>query len=127
MASKTGVSAALSVRFLGRNLPRAAIYLLGNLAVAAAFFLLMQQVESAQHTQMMDVYWGNNFVDFSKPAARSWFWEHMVPAYKSGIQYFWNDEADSIGNAQFPNFQNADMQRAMYEGARAAGNIRYFP
>ena len=63
-------------------------------------------------------------VDFSKPAARSWFWEHMVPAYKSGIQYFWNDEADSIGNAQFPNFQNADMQRAMYEGARATGNQR---
>jgi alpha-glucosidase len=63
-------------------------------------------------------------VDFSKPAARTWFWEHMVPAYKSGIQYFWNDEADSIGNAQFPNFQNADMQRAMYEGARANGNQR---
>jgi alpha-glucosidase (family GH31 glycosyl hydrolase) len=63
-------------------------------------------------------------IDFSKPAARSWFWEHMVPAYKSGIQYFWNDEADSIGNAQFPNFQNADMQRAMYEGARATGNQR---
>ena len=63
-------------------------------------------------------------VDFSKPAARSWFWEHMVPAYRSGIQYFWNDEADSIGNAQFPNFQNADMQRAMYEGARATGNQR---
>jgi alpha-glucosidase (family GH31 glycosyl hydrolase) len=63
-------------------------------------------------------------VDFSKPSARSWFWEHMVPAYKSGIQYFWNDEADSIGNAQFPNFQNANMQRAMYEGARSLGDQR---
>ncbi len=63
-------------------------------------------------------------IDFSKLAARSWFWEHMVPAYKSGLQYFWNDEADSIGNAQFPNFQNADMQRAMYEGARSIGDQR---
>jgi alpha-glucosidase (family GH31 glycosyl hydrolase) len=63
-------------------------------------------------------------VDFSKPAARSWFWDHMIPSYKSGIQYFWNDEADSIGNAQFPNFQNADMQRAMYEGARSLGDQR---
>ncbi len=30
-------------------------------------------------------------IDFSKPAARAWFWEHMIPAYRSGIQYFWND------------------------------------
>lgn len=63
-------------------------------------------------------------IDFSKPAARAWFWEHMIPAYRSGIQYFWNDEADSIGNAFFPNFQHANMQRAMYEGARSLGNQR---
>ncbi len=63
-------------------------------------------------------------VDFSKPAARAWFWEHMIPAYRAGLQYFWNDEADSNGNAQFPNFQHADMQRAMYEGARSIGDQR---
>ena len=63
-------------------------------------------------------------IDFSSPTARSWFWEHMVPAYRAGLQYFWNDEADSIGNAMFPNFQHTDMQRAMYDGARSAGDQR---
>ena len=63
-------------------------------------------------------------IDFSKPAARSWYWEHMVPAYRSGIQYFWNDEADSIGNAFFPNFQHANMERAMYEGTRSLADQR---
>jgi alpha-glucosidase (family GH31 glycosyl hydrolase) len=63
-------------------------------------------------------------IDFSKPTARTWFWDHMVPAYRSGMQYFWNDEADSIGNAMFPNFQNADMQRAMYDGQRSIGDQR---
>jgi alpha-glucosidase (family GH31 glycosyl hydrolase) len=63
-------------------------------------------------------------VDFSNPTARSWFWEHMVPAYRAGLKYFWNDEADSIGNAMFPNFQHADMQRAMYDGARSLGDQR---
>ena len=63
-------------------------------------------------------------IDFSKPAARAWLWEHMIPAYRSGIQYFWNDEADSIGNTFFPNYQHANMQRAMYEGARSLGNQR---
>jgi alpha-glucosidase (family GH31 glycosyl hydrolase) len=63
-------------------------------------------------------------IDFSDPMSRSWFWDHMVPAYQSGIQYFWNDEADSIGNALFPNFQNANMERAMYDGARSIGDQR---
>ncbi len=65
-------------------------------------------------------------IDFSKPLARSWFWDHMVPAYRSGIQYFWNDEADTdtIDNTLFPNFQNANMERAMYEGARSTGDQR---
>ncbi|MFZ3380523.1 MAG: TIM-barrel domain-containing protein [Candidatus Acidiferrales bacterium] len=63
-------------------------------------------------------------VDFSKPAARAWFWDHVVPAYQTGMQYFWNDEADSNGNAIFPNFQHADMQRAMYDGARSLGDQR---
>lgn len=63
-----GVSAALAVRFLGRNLPRAGMFILGNIVVAVTFFTLMHRVESAQHTQLMDTYWGNNFVDLSKPA-----------------------------------------------------------
>jgi len=63
-----GVSAALSVRFLAPRLPRSAAYILGNILVAIPFFLLMHWVESAQHTDLMNEYWGNNFLDFSKPA-----------------------------------------------------------
>jgi hypothetical protein len=77
-----GVSAALSVRFLGRNLPRAGLYLLGNVAVAVPFLLLMHWVESAQHTALMSSYWGNNFVDFSRPArVPLWF---VTALYRSG-------------------------------------------
>jgi alpha-glucosidase (family GH31 glycosyl hydrolase) len=63
-------------------------------------------------------------VDFAKPLARSWFWEHTVPAYKAGIQYFWNDEADSNEDNIFPNLQAMDMERAMYDGARSTENQR---
>lgn len=63
-------------------------------------------------------------IDFSKPEARAWFWQHMIPAYRAGIQYFWNDEADSIENTIFPNLQNEDMERAMYEGARSISDQR---
>jgi alpha-glucosidase (family GH31 glycosyl hydrolase) len=63
-------------------------------------------------------------IDFSKPAARAWFWQHFIPAYQAGIRYFWNDEADSMGEIVFPNFQFEDMQRALYEGARSIGNQR---
>ena len=63
-------------------------------------------------------------IDFFKSEARSWFWEHMIPAYRTGIRYFWNDEADAIANIIFPNFQHANMARAMYEGARSISNDR---
>jgi alpha-glucosidase (family GH31 glycosyl hydrolase) len=48
----------------------------------------------------------------------------VLGSYRAGLQYFWNDEADANGNAIFPNFQNADMQRAMYDGARSLGDQR---
>lgn len=63
-------------------------------------------------------------IDFSKSAARAWFWQHLIPAYRAGIQYFWNDEADAMGEIVFPNFQSEDMQRALYEGARSISNQR---
>jgi alpha-glucosidase len=63
-------------------------------------------------------------INFSNPAARTWFWQHFIPAYQAGIRYFWNDEADSMGDIVFPNFQFEDMQRALYEGARSIGNQR---
>ncbi|HTU33598.1 MAG TPA: TIM-barrel domain-containing protein [Candidatus Acidoferrum sp.] len=63
-------------------------------------------------------------IDFSIPAARAWFWEHFIPTYRAGIQYFWNDEADSISDLMFPNLQFEDMERAMYEGARSISDQR---
>lgn len=63
-------------------------------------------------------------INFSGPAARAWFWQHFVPTYRAGIQYFWNDEADSISDLIFPNFQFEDMQRAMYDGARSISDQR---
>lgn len=63
-------------------------------------------------------------IDFSKSEARSWFWEHMIPAYRTGIRYFWNDEADAIADILFPDFQHANMARAMYEGARSISDDR---
>ncbi|HEY6251827.1 MAG TPA: TIM-barrel domain-containing protein [Candidatus Angelobacter sp.] len=63
-------------------------------------------------------------IDFSKAQARSWFWEHMLPAYGMGIRYFWNDEADAISDITFPNFQHANMARAMYDGVRSIGEER---
>lgn len=63
-------------------------------------------------------------IDFSIPDARAWFWQHFIPTYRAGIQYFWNDEADSISDLIFPNFQSEDMERAMYDGARSISDQR---
>ncbi len=63
-------------------------------------------------------------IDFSNPAARAWFWQHLIPAYRAGIQYFWNDEADSISGLIFPNLQFEGMERALYEGARSISDQR---
>jgi alpha-glucosidase (family GH31 glycosyl hydrolase) len=63
-------------------------------------------------------------IDFSKPAARAWFWQHTIPAYRTGIAAFWNDEADTRGDLLFPNFQFTNMERALYEGARSIGDRR---
>jgi alpha-glucosidase (family GH31 glycosyl hydrolase) len=63
-------------------------------------------------------------IDFSNADARSWYWQHMIASYKAGIQYFWNDEADAKGNFYFPNLQNANMERALYEGARSVTDQR---
>jgi len=63
-------------------------------------------------------------IDFSKAAARAWFWQHTLPAYRAGLVGFWNDEADTNGESAFDNFQFMNMERALYEGARSAGNTR---
>ena len=82
-------------------------------------------------------------IDFSKAAARAWFWQHFVPAYRAGMTALWNDEADAIGwndpadphparplhapgSVLFPNFEFTNMERTYYEGARSIGSKRLF-
>ena len=59
-------------------------------------------------------------LDFSKEEVRKWYYEMMIPAYKSGFVGWWNDEADELS----PNLQHLNMQRALYEGQRAIDNYR---
>jgi alpha-glucosidase len=63
-------------------------------------------------------------IDFSIPAARKWFWQHAIPAYRAGIVGFWNDEADMRGDFLFDNFQFLNMARAEYDGVRSIGDRR---
>ena len=59
-------------------------------------------------------------VDFSKPEARTWFYDNTKKAMDSGIVGWWNDEADE----KSPNLQFLNMQKALYEGQRGDSNTR---
>jgi len=59
-------------------------------------------------------------IDFGNPAARTWFFDHMKAAFKSGMVGWWNDEADNVDI----DTQHMDMQRAIYDGQRAISNQR---
>jgi alpha-glucosidase len=59
-------------------------------------------------------------IDFANPDARTWFFDHMKPAFKSGIVGWWNDEADNVDI----DTQHLNMQRAIYDGQRAISNQR---
>jgi len=65
-------------------------------------------------------------IDFNNADARKWFWEHLEPAFHSGISAWWNDEADQNGNGNplFNNFQFMNMGRMLYEGQRSVSNER---
>jgi alpha-glucosidase len=63
-------------------------------------------------------------IDFGNPDARKWYWEHLEPAFRSGITAWWNDEADQHGNTLFNNFQFLNMGRMLYEGQRSISNER---
>ena len=63
-------------------------------------------------------------LDFNKSATRTWFWNHLKPAFHTGMVAWWNDEADSSTNSPSYNFQFLNMGRALYEGQRASSNLR---
>ena len=63
-------------------------------------------------------------IDFGNADARKWFWDHLVPAFQTGMAGWWNDEADQNGNSLFNNFQFMNMGRMLYEGQRSISNKR---
>jgi len=65
-------------------------------------------------------------LDFNNPDERAWFWQHLLPAFQSGLVGWWNDEADASEDftLRFNNFQFMNMGRAVYEGQRANSNLR---
>jgi alpha-glucosidase len=65
-----------------------------------------------------------NNIDFSKPEARAWYWQHLLPAFRTGMVAWWSDEADEDSDEQFNNFQFLNMGRALYDGQRADSNLR---
>lgn len=63
-------------------------------------------------------------IDFNNPEARTWYWQHLEPAFQAGMVGFWNDEADESGGIPFNNLQFLNMGRAIYDGQRASSNLR---
>jgi len=68
-------------------------------------------------------------LDFSKPETRSWYWQHLEPAFDAGMIGWWNDEADITSGERgqdfyFDNFQFLNMGRAIYDGQRGHSDLR---
>ncbi len=63
-------------------------------------------------------------LDFANADSRKWFWEHLIPSFKTGMTGWWNDEADKEGGFTFNNFQFLNMGRALYEGQRSMSDER---
>jgi alpha-glucosidase (family GH31 glycosyl hydrolase) len=66
-------------------------------------------------------------VDFDKPETRRWFGDlAMKYGFDDGIAGWWNDEADVYGKdgTLTSNTQFLNMQRALYDAQRAAGDKR---
>ena len=63
-------------------------------------------------------------LDFNKAETRRWYWQHIEPAFRTGMEGWWNDEADVSGQTVFNNFQFLNMGRMLYEGQRATANQR---
>jgi alpha-glucosidase len=63
-------------------------------------------------------------LDFNNPAVRTWYWQHLLPAFRAGMVGWWNDEADVSGKTIFNNFQFLNMGRMLYDGQRADSGVR---
>jgi alpha-glucosidase (family GH31 glycosyl hydrolase) len=61
-----------------------------------------------------------NDLDFSKPDLRAWYWQHAKQLFDSGINAWWNDEADG----GFDSLGFFHMQQSLYDGQRSASGLR---
>ncbi|HEX3967431.1 MAG TPA: TIM-barrel domain-containing protein [Edaphobacter sp.] len=63
-------------------------------------------------------------IDFNNAAARGWYWEHLLPAFRAGMTAWWNDEADYSATTVFNNFQFLNMGRMLWDGQRVDADER---
>lgn len=63
-------------------------------------------------------------IDFNNPEARTWYWQHLEPAFREGMTSWWLDEADESGGIPFNNLQFLNMGRAIYDGQRGLSEQR---
>lgn len=118
--------AANGIKLAGIFKPRIVLYNENGSMTAAAAYAKAHQLFYPGEKPYRDYFSGRPALDlnFGKPLTRSWFAQHAKPAYETGIQAFWNDEADVAGDFRFDNFQFANMERALYDGARSWGDRR---
>ncbi len=67
-----------------------------------------------------------NDLNFAIANCRAWFWDHITNAFATGIQGWWNDEADQKGGGGgvFDNWEFMNMEKALYDGQRAYSTQR---
>jgi alpha-glucosidase (family GH31 glycosyl hydrolase) len=118
--------AAKGIKLAGIFKPRIVLYNAHGTMNAAAAYAKEHRLFYPGEKPYQDYFSGRLALDlnFANPQTRAWFWQHTRPAYNTGIQAFWNDEADSVGDFMFDNFQFANMQRSFYEGVRSTTNRR---
>ena len=118
--------AALGIHLVGILKPRLVITLPDGQQTKAAAYATEHNFWYPNEVREIDYFShrpaGN--IDFGNPDARKWFWDHLVPAFRSGIAAWWNDEADQHGNTLFNNLQFMNMGRMLYEGQRSISNER---
>jgi alpha-glucosidase len=63
-------------------------------------------------------------LNFDLPETRTWFWEHLKPAFLAGMAGWWNDEADPPDATIVSNVQFLNMARMLYDGQRSVADQR---
>lgn len=120
--------AAEGVKLAGILKPRILTTVFGepNQPTDAASYATAHHFWYPNETLTLDYYSGRmaRDLDFSIPAERAWYWQHLLPALHAGMAAWWDDEADYSGKNIFNNFQFLNMGRAIYDGQRADSNLR---